>query len=89
MGSPPVASGAPRVWHASPHIAYVTPSRLATRTALSNSPSACACPSMSSPSDASHLPRGEGEGGGSGGKGGAKAEFASFAGWCRSYAVGM
>ena len=25
------------------HIAYVTPSRLATRTASSNSPSACAC----------------------------------------------
>ena len=35
MGSPPgpVAGGAPRVWRASPHIAYVTPSRLATRTA--------------------------------------------------------
>ena len=29
--------------HASPHVAYVTPSRLATRTASSNSPSACAC----------------------------------------------
>ena len=45
MGSPPgpVAGGAPRVWRASPHIAYVTPSRLATRTASSNSPSACAC----------------------------------------------
>ena len=45
MGSPPgpVAGGAPRVWRASPHIAYVTPSRLATRTASSNSNSACAC----------------------------------------------
>ena len=45
MGSPPgpVAGGAPRVWRASLHIAYVTPSRLATRTASSNSPSACAC----------------------------------------------
>ena len=39
MGSPPgpVAGGAPRVWRASPHIAYVTPSRLATRT-LGSSP---------------------------------------------------
>ena len=29
MGSPPgpVAGGAPRVWRASPHIAYVTPTR--------------------------------------------------------------
>ena len=45
MGSPPgpVAGGAPRVWRASLHIAYVTQSRLATRTASSNSPSACAC----------------------------------------------
>ena len=31
------------MWRASPHIAYVTPSRLATRTASSNSNSACAC----------------------------------------------
>ena len=34
---------ATRVWRTSPHIAYVTPSRLATRIASSNSPSACAC----------------------------------------------
>ena len=64
MGSPPgpVAGGAPRVWRASLHIAYVTPSRLATRTASSNSPSACAChlDVITLCFDASHLPRGEG-----------------------------
>jgi len=49
-----------------PSVAYVTPSRRATRTALSNSSSARACHiSMSPPSAASHLPRWEGgEGGG-------------------------
>ena len=74
--SAPVAGGAPRVWRASPHVAYVTPSRLATRTASSNSPSACACHLESFPSAASHLPggRGRGEGWGwRGGGGGGKA----------------
>ena len=50
MGSPPGpvprgrrATSDLQVWHASPHVAYVTPSRIAARTASSNSPSARDC----------------------------------------------